>query len=252
MSELPQLLGTVKRQLKQQGKTYRDLAKALDLSEASVKRFFSPENVSNISVERLLEISHFLGFSLMELTQEADAHSHRLHTLSVKQEKELVSDTKLLLVAVCALNHWTMSEILEAYDLSETECLQKLLRLDKLELISLLPGNRIRLNIARDFDWLPHGPIHDFFVQIAMSDFLDARFHEPDQCLDFSHAMLTDSAVEKMQSELRRLRRKFAELHTESLSAPLKKRRGFALLAAMRGWEPASFDALRRKASKSR
>lgn len=245
MTELSQLLHTIKRHLKLQGKTYRDVAAALQLSEASVKRLFKAD--SNISAERLLELSHFLGFSLLEIAQETNANSARLHTLTHAQEKEVVSDPKLLLVAACALNQWTMADIVAAYQFSETECLQKLLKLDKLQLISLLPNNRIRLNIARDFDWLPNGPIRHYFREVGMSDFLDARFDQEDETLAFVHGMLTDAAIAKLHAELRQLRKKFAELHAESLSAPLKKRRGTALLLAMREWEPSSFSDLRRK-----
>jgi transcriptional regulator with XRE-family HTH domain len=247
MTELHQLLQTIKKHLKLQGKTYRDLAAALDLSEASVKRLFRSDGGHSISAERLLQVSHYLGFSLLELAQEADAISIRLHTLSHAQEKELVSEPKLLLVAVCALNHWTMADILAVYKLSETECLQKLLRLDKLQLISLLPGNRIRLNIARDFDWLDNGPIRNYFIEVGMPDFLNAKFNQDDESLSFIHGMLTDAATAKLHAELRQLKRKFAELHAESLSAPLAKRNGTALLLAMRWWEPMSFVELRRE-----
>src|SRR6478609_1608900 len=101
MSEVTQLLTTIKRQLKLQGKTYRDVATALRLSEASVKRLLTSET---LGVDRLVEIGNLLGFTLAELTQEAALSESRLRTLAPAQEKELVSDTKLLLVAVCALN----------------------------------------------------------------------------------------------------------------------------------------------------
>ncbi|MFZ6709124.1 helix-turn-helix domain-containing protein [Undibacterium sp. TC9W] len=247
MTEIRQLLNSIKQQLKLQGKTYRDLAVALDLSEASIKRLLSADNGANMSIERLAQISQFLGFSLMEITQEANTSNTRIHSLSPAQEKELVSDAKLLLVAVCALNHWKFEEILHVYQLSETECLSKLLRLDKLCLISLMPNNRIRLNIARDFDWLPYGPIRQYFHDTGMADFLDAPFSHEYESQHFIHGMLTDAAAEKFQTEIRHLRQKLAELHTESLSSPLKKRRGTAVLLAMREWEPASFTALRRK-----
>lgn len=247
MTEIRQLLNSIKQQLKLQGKTYREVAVALELSEASIKRLLSAENGANMSIERLAQISQFLGFSLMEITQEANASNTRIHSLSPAQEKELVSDTKLLLVAVCALNHWKFEEILHVYQLSETECLSKLLRLDKLCLISLMPNNRIRLNIARDFDWLPHGPIRQYFRDTGMADFLDAPFSHEYESQHFIHGMLTDAAAEKFQAEIRQLRQKLAELHTESLSSPLKKRRGTAVLLAMREWEPTSFTALRKK-----
>lgn len=243
MSEVTQLLTTIKRQLKLQGKTYRDVAGALGLSEASVKRLLTSDS---FGVDRLVEISNLLGFTLAELAQEAALTGTRLHTLSEAQEKELVSDTKLLLVAVCALNHWTVADILAVYRLTEAECVQKLLHLDRLHLIALMPGNRIRLNVARDFDWLSDGPIRRFFRTQGLADFLDGAFDRPDETLAFTHGMLTESALAAMQVELRRLRARFAELHEESLAAPLPKRRGSGLLLALREWEPAGFTALRR------
>lgn len=246
MTELSQLLLTIQRHLKLQGKTYRDVAVVLNLSEASVKRLFRIKNMAAFSAERLILLSQFLGFSLLELLQEAQASEAQLRTLSEAQEKELVSDTVLLLVAVCAVNHWSYADILKTYRLGETECLQKLLQLDKLRLIRLMPGNRIRLNIARDFDWLPAGPIRTYFHAVGMKDFLQTQFHQEHEALEFAHGMLTESAAIKLNAELRQLRRKFAELHAESLGAPLSKRRGRALLFATREWEPASFSELRR------
>lgn len=243
MSEVSQLLTTIKRQLKLQGKTYRDVAGALQLSEASVKRLLTSDT---LGVDRLVEISHLLGFTLAELAQEAAVTETRLRTLAPAQERELVSDTRLLLVAVCALNHWTLQDMLAVYRLSEAECLQKLLHLDRLHLIALMPGNRIRLNVARDFDWLPDGPIRRYFRTEGMDDFLDSAFDKPEQSLAFTHGMLTESALARMQAELRQLRARFAELHEESLASPLPKRRGSGLLLALREWEPAAFTALRR------
>lgn len=241
--EVTQLIAMLKRQLKQQGKTYRDVATTLGLSEPSVKRLFSS---GQFSLERVVEVCALLGFTLAELAQEAGASASRLRTLTAVQEKELVSDPMLLLVAVCALNHWTLKDMLAAYRLSEAECLQRLLRLDRLHLISLLPGNRIRLNVSRDFDWLVDGPIRQYFREQGLVDFLDSDFAHADQSLTFSHGMLTASALDKMHAQLRQLRQSFAQLHDESLASPLPKRRGSGLLLAMREWEPASFMRLRR------
>jgi transcriptional regulator with XRE-family HTH domain len=243
MSEVTLLVGTLKRQLKLQGKTYRDVAATLGLSEPSVKRLFSS---GQFSVERLVEVCKLLGFTLAELAQEASAGASRLRTLTAAQEKELVSDPLLLLVAVCALNHWTMKDMLAAYRLSEAECLQRLLRLDRLHVIGLLPGNRIRLNVSRDFDWLVDGPIRQYFRDQGLVDFLDSRFAQAEEALTFSHGMLTATALDKMHAELRQLRATFAQLHEESLASPLPKRRGSGLLLAMREWEPAGFTRLRR------
>ncbi|MBI3715683.1 MAG: helix-turn-helix transcriptional regulator [Betaproteobacteria bacterium] len=243
MTETAQLIATLKRLLKDQGLKYRDLAPSLGLSEASVKRLFASER---FTVERLVEVAHLLGFTLAELSQEAAAGSSRLRTLTEAQERELVSDIKLLLVAACVLNQWALADILAAYRLNEAEALQYLLRLDKLRLIDLLPGNRIRLNIARDFDWRPNGPIRDYFRNHWLHDFMDSGFNREEEVEAFAHGMFTEQALTQMQGELKRVRQRFAELHAESLAAPLAKRRGTGLMLAMREWEPAAFADLRR------
>lgn len=244
MSEIEQLIHTLKRRLKAQGMTYRDLAVALGVSEPSVKRLFSSRR---FTLERLVEIASLLGFTLAELAQEAAVSEQRVHVLSAQQERELVADEKLLLVAVCALNQWTVADICRVYRLTEAQCIERLLKLDRLRLIQLLPGNRIRLNVARDFDWLPRGPIRAFFHLQGRDDFLRGDFAREDETLAFSHGMLTETAITRLQGELRKLRQRFAELHEESLLAPLSKRRGCGLLLAMREWELAAFTALRRQ-----
>ena len=222
MSEISLLIHTLKRQLKLQGMTYRDVARSLGLSEPSVKRLFATEQ---FTLDRVVEVCNLLGFTLAELAQEAQDGQRRLRTLSAEQETEMVSEAKLLLVA---------------------ECVQHLLRLDRLQLITLLPGNRIRLNVARDFDWLPDGPIRRYFREQGMPDFLDGAFGQAGESLDFAHGMLTESAQAKLRAELRQLRTRFAQLHEESLAAPLAQRKGTGLLLALREWEPAAFGALRR------
>ncbi|HEX8986617.1 MAG TPA: helix-turn-helix transcriptional regulator [Rhodocyclaceae bacterium] len=243
MNEIDRIVTSVKRHLKAQGINYRDLAARLGISEPSVKRMFAGRR---FTLDRLVEVAGVLGFTLAELAQEASIGEGRVHTLSEAQERELVSDDKLLLVAVCVLNHWSIGDITRVYVLTEADVIGRLARLDRLRLIHLMPGNRIRLNVARDFDWLPRGPIRAFFRQNGMTDFLASGFAGIDEVMAFSHGMLTEAAIAKVQGEIRRLRQRFAELHEESLAAPLNKRRGIGLLLAMREWELRAFTAYRR------
>ena len=243
MSETIQLITTIKRLLKSQGMTYRDVAEKLDLSEPSVKRLFSS---GRMTVERLVQVSHLLGYTLAELSKEAIVAQSKLDTLTEKQERELISEPKLLVVAVCVLNHWSMAETVSYYRITENECLKYLLRLDKLRILDLLPGNRIRINVSRDFDWLPMGPIKQYFQARGQDDFLKSNFTHVDESMAFVHGMFNDQALAQMQDELRRLRHRFAALHEESLSTPLRKRHGVGLLFAMRNWEPTDFAKLRR------
>jgi hypothetical protein len=243
MSDLASLLATLKRELKRQGKTYREVAKALRISEPSVKRLFSS---GRMTVERLVRVAGFLGFTLAELAEAAQAWVPRLKGLTVEQEAQLVSEPLLLLVAVCALNQWTLEQVVATYRMSEVDVLKYLLQLDRMGLLELLPGNRVRLRVDRDFDWIVDGPIRRFFRERCERDFLGDAFGGKEDAFVFVHGMLGETARGELRGELERLRAKFAQWHRESAGLPLGRRRGTALWMASREWEPEVFARLRR------
>jgi hypothetical protein len=243
MSETAQILAVIKRELRARGLTYRDVAATLRLSEASVKRLLSR---GRLTLERVSRLARLVDMTLAELAQAAAVSEPRLQRLTIAQEAELVADRRLLLVAVLTLNHWGVEDIVATYRLGKPECIRYLLRLDRLRLIDLLPGDRARPNVARDFDWLPGGPIQRFFRAHLQGDFLSGQFDQPQEVQGLVHGMLSAPAVDDIERQLRRVRERFAELHRESLARPRAERRGVALLFAMRPWEPQAFAALRR------
>ena len=56
--------------------------------------------------------------------EEAAAALPVLRRLTREQEAQHVLDRKLLLVAVCALNHWSAEEIVAAYQITRAECVK--------------------------------------------------------------------------------------------------------------------------------
>src|SRR5690349_12855685 len=101
MSHAVTLVDTLKRLLKARGITYGDLAARIDMSEASVKRMFSQKN---FTLERLDEILSASGIGFDELSAEQAAPVLISH-LTMAQEREIIGDPRLLVVAVSAMNH---------------------------------------------------------------------------------------------------------------------------------------------------
>ncbi|QQS57126.1 MAG: helix-turn-helix transcriptional regulator [Alphaproteobacteria bacterium] len=167
------LLQTLKQSLKAQGKTYADVAQTLDLSEASVKRMFSEQH---FSLERLDRVCHMLGMEISDLVKKMDASQERIEQLSHRQESEIVQDVSLILVTVCVFNHWTMENITQYFMLNENECLLKLLKLDKIGIIQLLPQNRIKLLISPNFPGLRMARLSGSFVNMSGRNTLIAVF----------------------------------------------------------------------------
>ena len=242
MSQTQQLIQALKQQLKRKGLTYTDVARHLGLSEVSVKRQFSKQSFRLQTVEALCDL---VGMEFGEVVAAAEALQPRLHQLTEAQELELVADPVRVLVAVCVLNHWEIEQVVATYRISDAECIRHLLKLDQLGMIRLLPENRVKLRIARDFGWRPGGPIHQFFRDRAQTDFLNSDFRQPGEWLRFQHAMLSATANARFQQRLQRLIQEFADAHQDELETA-SDRFGTSLLVAMRVWEPSAFSQLRR------
>ena len=202
MPQTRELVTTLKAALKSQGKTYADVAVALDLTEASVKRIFSQQN---FSLDRLDRVCQMLGMEISDLVQLMNERRQQLQQLTWAQEQELTGDVTLMLVAVCVLNRWTMDEIIDYYRISEHECIRHLARLDRLKLIELLPKNRIRLLVAPNFSWIENGPIQQFFQKKIGQEFFHTGFNRDDESLIVLNGMLSSQSNAELQRKLRRL-----------------------------------------------
>lgn len=244
MAQTRSLVTALKQVLKTRGMTYADVARGLGMSEASVKRVFARRT---FTLERLDEVCELLGIEITDLGRMVEHESERLSELTRGQETELVADPKLLLVAVHAINHWTLDEIVANYLISKPECIRLLAKLDRLGIIDLLPNNRIKVLVARNFSWLPDGPIQRYFGAQVQTDFFGTRFDGNGERMAFMSGMLSRASNAVIQHHMRRLCAEFAELHNQDAELPLQERFGTSLLVALRPWAPASFKALLRK-----
>ncbi|WP_455209173.1 helix-turn-helix domain-containing protein [Kaarinaea lacus] len=243
MKQTPLLIQALKKALKNEGKTYIDVAKGLDLSEASVKRMFS---TNNFTLQRLEAICQLIKIELSDLVRMVDELKNRISHLTENQEKELVINKKLMLVAVCVRNHWRMEDIIHHYAISKSECIGLLADLDKLKLIELLPGNRFKLLIHPDFRWLPDGPIEHYFREQIQREFFDATFSNENEIRLFLTGMLSRNSTEHLLKKLNDLAKEFSTALDEDLSLPVEKRRNAGMVIAFRPWELSVFSSLRR------
>ena len=245
MSQIAPLYDTLKQQLKASSLTYRDIATALSLSEANIKRLFASRS---FSLERLEQICALLGITLADLFALNSQKGPRLSQLTVEQEEELVADPKLLLVAICAHDGWQFKEIISQFQVSEHECIRLLARLDKLKMVQLLPGNRIKLLIAPDFRWLPNGPLERYINRSVLAPFMDGDFNLPQAFRFYLRGSFSDSSIALIQARLNQLTQEAAQLNRQDARLPLKLRRNAGLLLALRPWEMPLFEAMKRPA----
>jgi len=242
MAQTSELIKTLKQALKAHGKTYAAVARELNLTEASVKRLFWQKN---FSLERLDQICHMLDMEISDLVQLMTDQQHQLLQLTVEQEQEVTNDVTLLVVAICALNKWTMKDIVAFYDISEGECFRKLAQLNQLKIIELLPHNQIKLRVAANFSWRENGPIQTFFQEKLGPEILSGRFSRDDECLVVLNGMLSPQSNAEFQRKLKRLAWEFDLLNNDDAPLPLQERGGVTVVMALRGWQYGLLHPLR-------
>jgi transcriptional regulator with XRE-family HTH domain len=241
------LVQTLKRALKAKGYTYRQVAEALDLSEASVKRLLTG---ADLSVARLDRICQMMAMDVMDLAKMAESESRKLAELSEAQEKELVADEKLLLVAYWAVHGWRLADMLAYFQITEPEAIHCLIRLEKLNFLQLLPGNRIRLTLSPQFTWRAGGPIQQFFAANLQRDFFGGDFSPPDNKFLLLSGMLSKDSKAQLLRRMEALAAEFRDLNQRDMALPLSERFSTTMVVAAREWQPRAFSRVFAKESR--
>ncbi|MDH2436147.1 helix-turn-helix transcriptional regulator [Pokkaliibacter sp. MBI-7] len=238
MSQIDLLLTTLKRELKAHGKTYADVAMALELSEASVKRLFAE---GNFTLQRLEKVCLLVEMSLSDLTHAAARQQPQLNQLQRQQEEEIAADLVLLLVTVSVINGFSFADLLEHYTIDEHTLIRKLAHLDRLKLIELLPGNRIRLKVSANFGWIADGPIQRFFQEKVAQDFFQSRFDRPSEKLIVLNGLLSDGSNIELQRRMQQLAEEFNTTIHRDAELPMAQRHGNTMVMAIRQWHYSLF-----------
>lgn len=234
MSQTTQLLDALKRCLKAKGLNYRDVARALEISEASVKRIFSEQT---FSLKRLEDVCRLLDLNVYELAKLTKMYTEdEVRELDMRQEEALAKDSKLLTYFYLLLNGWTADQIAKRYDLNELTQTRILVRLDRLKLVELFPKNRVRLLTARRIAWRKDGPVRQMYERQVKELFLKTRFDGQDEVLSLETGELSEASTKLLCRKLERIVEEFDELAELDLTMPQDKKQSVGLMMAFRPW----------------
>ena len=243
MIQSTRLIQVVKQQLKRAGITYQMLGERIGLSESAVKQMFA---AGNFSLKRLDEVCDALDTDIGEIVTLCMADRDHIEMLTEDKEAELVKDSKLLLVAYCLVNNWQVEDILQRYEISDTEMVRLLARLDRMKLIELQPGNRVRLLVTNSFRWLTNGPIERFFRSQAQQEFFQGEFQGGDALQLVRNGDITTGGREKLVERLENIGDLFDDILQQERRFAAEDRQGTTMVLAIRQWEFSAFTQLER------
>jgi AcrR family transcriptional regulator len=242
MADRTQIVAELKRALRASGHTYAEVAKKLHLSEASVKRLFSKED---LTLERIDAICELVGLGVMEIMDRAREKAAPTTQLTHAQEAEIVSDLRLLFMTWLVLIRTPFEEIVLSYRFSERDALKYLIQLDRLKVIELQPGNRVKLLISRHFSWRSGGPVQKFIDQKLLREFFASHFTDPTEEFFFHGGRVSEDGLMRMKRALQSAARDCAEIIERDRSNG-DKRAGAAFVLALRPWNYSGFKQFER------
>ena len=246
MSTTADLVLALKKELKSAGLTYSDLAGRLGMAESSIKRMLAR---GDMPLSRVDAICRALKLDFAELARRVADAQPLMTELSQEQERAVVADKKLLLVAISVLSLWTLEQITTTYRLTEAECVKYFVQLDRIGIIELRPLNRYRLKLAKTFRWRPHGPVMHYFRDHVVHDYFAGGFDRGAEGLLLVHGSVSRAIAPSFIDRLQRLAQDFAQQHQADQQLPDAAREGYTLVLAMREWEFEAFTRLRRTAA---
>ncbi|UXI66566.1 helix-turn-helix transcriptional regulator [Tahibacter amnicola] len=227
------LLDALKQALRARGITYAQVAKALELSEPSIKRLFSR---GDFSLERLGRVCAMAELDFLDLAKLARQRSERTSQLTLAQEQALADDETLMLVFHLLLAGWKSADIRAHYGLTQAQTIRALAHLDRLRLIVLEPGDRVRLVVPRNVVWRRQGPVRRRYGDAALREFIDSSFEGTDEMLFLETRELGPASRVLIRRRLERLSQEFLELAELDAGLAPSSRRNVGLVLAMRPW----------------
>ncbi len=238
MPQLSPIVQELKRVLKERELTYAEVARGIGLSVASVKRLFS---TGAFSLARIEEICKLAKLELSELAERARNRSTSTTKLSLAQEREVVADPRLFLITWLVLNRTPFEHIVREYALAERDVVRYLIRLDRLRIIDLLPGNRVKLLVDRHFTWRADGPVQAYLFERLLREFFATRFENPADEFFFHGGTVSDAALAALKRALRDAAAECVEIIERDRGTPAK-RSGAAFVLALRPWNYSGFS----------
>lgn len=245
MSQIDQFMGALKRSLKAKNILYKDLAKALNLSESSIKRILSSKS---LSLDRLEEICKVTDISFAEVCRAANfEEGNQAWTLNDEQEKALAENPRLLHYYMLLYDGKTPQKIEKEYEIPNSEAKKYLFQLDRLNLLELHPRDRIKikqrpgsLRFRRD------GAVGKALFTQMKNQYLNHDFMDESDFIRFMHLQISAASMAKFKSKLERL-----SFETQE-EARFERDSGAALedigiLLSYRPWQYSFMDALKKR-----
>ncbi|WP_178119543.1 helix-turn-helix domain-containing protein [Pseudomonas sp. SCB32] len=233
------LLVELKRLLKDRNIRYCDIAEQLNLSETTIKRKLTGHG---LSVSMLESVCSMAGVRLIDLAELAARRSDsKIHSLSTAQEQGLADAPFTAFIFLLLRYDWTPRQIQQEFELNDADIFLHLRWLEKLRLLDLFPGNRVRLLTVRHPEWIPGGPLRRAVDDTMRRHFEAMDFHDPQSVWQLETVKLSRGSIDQLRQMMASLSQRMRELATDDRSLPDGQTEWYSMLCMARLTDPRIF-----------
>ncbi|HEX4507922.1 MAG TPA: helix-turn-helix transcriptional regulator [Alphaproteobacteria bacterium] len=224
------LINALKQLCRSRGLRYREIAAQLGVTERTVKRWFAGHGLTLQIVE---DLCNALGITFIELCEVAKEDIDTRPTrLGREQARELFSDLRLALVFILLTRGWSAQEIQRECGMPEALMVEHLVKLEKLKLVELLPGNKVRLLFARIIRWHESPDAGRAFARGLRNLFVEMDFSRPNAVWSSQVVNISDQALQELLAKFQALTLEVMRNADADRSSPTHKSWQALLLAA--------------------
>ncbi len=194
----------LKNALKAKGKTYREVAHKIGVSEQTIKRMFREKDCS---ISRLHEICLAVGISIYDLFSQAQHQTEVSTRLSPRQELFLAEHPSHFSFLYLLTLGYSAEDIRRKYKLDDLPMYRYLRELEKERFLDLREDNKFHLKFQEKLLFPLGSPLHKRIRELN-KDFLDYVISHH----DVEHHVFTSTFRYMSQSTLEKMAQDMAEL----------------------------------------
>lgn len=201
LEDAQRLLKALKQALRQKSIRQSQIAEALGVSDATVRRYLSGQGLTLQILCRLCQIADMRIVDLAEMAH--NDQNDLIHQLDIIQEHGLSSSVMCAFVFYLLRYGWSADEVQSECGLSDVQLVAHLTKLDRLGLIRLMPNNKVRVLTVKYPDWHQGGPVRRTFDRTARKIIQTMDYNGPEALWEMETLKLSPSSVVQLELLMR-------------------------------------------------
>jgi transcriptional regulator with XRE-family HTH domain len=159
----------LKNKLTKKKMTYKDISKKMNVSETTVKRWMTQQD---IKLDRLIHLSQILEFSIFDFVNDKFSEPDNFQEYSYEQEMYFVKNPNSAYIFLKLRMGYSLQKICRTLNYSKHQILKVIAEMEKIKVLELWPDDKIVFKLYGPFRFVKNGPNENFYLPLFIRNIL--------------------------------------------------------------------------------